>query len=270
MSDSQSDSREPRQKRRFVRDYLEGLATAADGFRFLCRYPSLWQYGVWPILVNILVAFASLMATLQVGRVSWISFTASLPNAWWAPLLEWAGLIAIILMSISVGLICLVLLQSVFCAYFFGQLAWKVEIFLGARKEDLHEVPVLSQVFDALRATLKLIIINLMLLVLHLIPGIGSIAAMVLGAYMDALILGAEFLGYPLELRGIRWIPRQQFAKTWLPSTLGIGTIVTGLMLIPIVGALFQTTTIVGAVLLHRRIAGLPDTPPATELQPEA
>ena len=77
---------------------------------------------------------------------------------------------------------------------------------------------------------------------------------------MDAYILGAEFLGYPLELRGQRWRDRQAFAKQWVGATVGLGIVVTGLMLIPIVGAVFQTTAVVGAVLLHRKLTGLPFT----------
>lgn len=60
-------------------DYVEGISAAADGFRFLCRYPSLWQYGVWAVLTNIAVAFASLLITFQVGTTSWRSFSAELP-----------------------------------------------------------------------------------------------------------------------------------------------------------------------------------------------
>ena len=260
----------PREQKRFLRDYLEGLSTAADGFRFLCRYPSLWQYGVWPVLINVLVAFASLLITFLVGRTAWTSFAASLPVAWWAPLVEWAGFIGILLLALAAGLICYLLLQSVFCAWFFSRLAYRVELFLGADRSDLSEVPIVAQITDALRAAIKLLIVNVLLLFLHLLPGIGSIAAIAIGLYMNALILGSEFLGYPQELRGVRWIPRQEFAKTWLPSTLGLGTVVSGLMLIPIVGAMFQTMAIVGAVLLHRRILGLPQTPPDPDASQES
>ncbi|MDA1163697.1 MAG: EI24 domain-containing protein [Planctomycetota bacterium] len=259
-----SEELKPRGKPQFFRDYCEGIATAADGFRFLCRYPSLWQYGVWPVLINIAVAFASLLITFYVGTTAWKSFTPELPVAWWAPIIEWIGLIAILALAISVGLISCLLLQSVFCAWAFSKLAYRVELFLGASADDLVDIAISAQIIDAIRACLKLLLINVALLFLNFIPVAGSIAALAIGYYMNALILGSEFLGYPQELRGVRWVRRHEFAKTWLPSTLGLGTIVAGLMLIPIVGALFQTTALVGAVLLHRRISGLPDSPPCS------
>ena len=94
-----ADDLQPRQRPRLLADYVEGISTAADGFRFLCRYPSLWQYGVWAVLTNIAVAFTSLLITFQVGTVSWKSFAAELPITWWAPIVEWIGFIAILLMA---------------------------------------------------------------------------------------------------------------------------------------------------------------------------
>lgn len=246
-------------------DYVEGVSTAADGFRFLCRYPSLWQYGVWALLTNIAVAFTSLLITFWVGTTVWQSFVTELPIAWWASIVEWIGFVAILMLAFGVGLICYILLQSIFCAWFFSKLAYQVELFLGARSDELSEISYTGQIIDALRAAAKLLLVDIGILFLNIIPFIGTVAAFVIGAYMHAWIMGAEFLGYPQELRGIRWKDRQLFAKTWLPSTLGLGTIVAGLMLIPIVGAMFQTTAVVGAVLLNRRINGLPDSPTNSE-----
>lgn len=264
-----TDASTPRERPRFIRDYVEGIAAAADGFRFLCRYPSLWQYGVSAVLINMIVAFASLLITFWIGTTSRNSFVAELPIAWWAPILKWMGLFAALILALGVGVVCYLLLQSIFCVWAFSMLAYRVELFLGAEPQELCEISYTGQIMDALRAVAKLLLINVGLLCLNILPLVGTVAAMVIGYYMHAVILGAEFLGYPQELRGIRWTDRQKFAKRWRPTTLGLGTIVAGLMLIPIVGALFQTTAVVGAVLLNRRINGLPDRPADFESTPE-
>lgn len=256
-----TDTLTPRERPRFIRDYIEGISAAADGFRFLCQHPSLWQYGVSAVLINVIVAFASLLITFWIGTSAWNSFAAELPIAWWASILEWMGLFAVLILALGVGVACYLLLQSVFCVWAFSLLAYRVELFLGAEPQELCEISYSGQIIDALRAVAKLLLINVGLLCLNILPVIGTIAAMIIGYYMHAVILGAEFLGYPQELRGIRWTNRQRFAKQWRPTTLGLGTVVAGLMLIPIVGALFQTTAVVGAVLLNRRITGLPDQP---------
>lgn len=244
----------------FARNFRSGLAAPVDGFTFLNNHPALWQFGVWPVLVNIVVTFVVWLSSFYVGWMLWDSYQASLPIAWWADIVKWIGLVSIVLLTLALGFIAYVLLLGVICAWFFSKLAYHVELALGARPEELAEIPIAAQVTDSLRAVLKLVVINVLLLFLHLIPVVGSIAAVVIGLYMDSLILGAEFIGYPLELRGRRWQERQAFAKQWTGATVGLGIVVTGLMLIPIVGAVFQTTAVVGAVLLHRQLTGLPVT----------
>ncbi len=251
----------------FVKHFRSGISASVDGFAFLNNHPALWRYGVWPILVNIVVTFVVWLSAFYVGWMVWDSYQTALPIAWWAGLVKWTGLVCIVLLTLALGFVTYLLLLGVICAWFFSKLAYHVELALGSRPEDLAEIPVFGQVTDTLRAISKLLLINGMVLFLHLIPVVGSIAAVVIGLYMDAYILGAEFIGYPLELRGQRWRDRQAFARQWIGATVGLGIVITGLMLIPIVGAVFQTTAVVGAVLLHRELTGLPTTVASDDTQ---
>lgn len=247
--------------------YLHGLTTSFTGFAFLCRAPALWRYGLLPVLVNMIVALAAWVLTFLLARYAWNSFTDTLSDSWWAPIIEWTVLICLIVVSMGVGFVAYLVLQGIFCSWFFSKLAFHVELHLGARPEDLSDIPLLSQITDSSRSSLKLVLITAALFLLNFMPIVGSVIAIGIGLPVDAYILGSEFLGYPLELRGIRWKQRQQFARSQLASTLGLGTVVAGLMLIPIIGAVFQTTSVVGAVLLHRRLVGLPVTVPDTTSQ---
>lgn len=256
---------------RLTRGFSDGCRASVDGFFFLCRHPSLWAHGVWPVLLNIVVAFAVWIGAFSLGRslVGWA--TEGLGDGWWDQIQWWMWFVGMTLLTLGIAFVSYLVLMSVFCSYFFSKLAKNVELHLGATEEELTEVSTLASIVDALRASLKLVLINLVLLVLHLVPGVGSIAAVSIGLYIDAFILGSEFLSFPLELRGKRWLERQEFAKTWRGATLGIGAVVLGLMLIPVVGAVFQTTAVVGSVLVHRRLTGLPtDVPTPEELAASA
>jgi len=237
----------------------------------MCRHPSLWAYGVWPVVLNVIVAMVVWLGAFLLGQwlVGWA--TEELGDGLWDQIKWWIYFTGMLLLTLAVGFISYLVLMSVFCGFAFSKLARNVELHLGAKEEDLAEVSTWGGVVDALRASLKLVVVNVLLLVLHVVPGVGSLAAVSLGLYVDAFILGSEFLGFPLELRGKRWLERQEFAKTWRGATLGIGLVVTGLLLIPVVGAVFQTTSVVGAVLVHRRLTGLPtDVPTEEELAGEA
>jgi CysZ protein len=241
-----------------IRGFIAGLSGATEGFLFLCRYPGLWRYGIWPVLVNIVVALVVWLGAFQIGRMFWQSMVSTFPDTWWAPIIEWGVFVGLIVLTLGLGVIGYIVLQGVFCGYFFSLLARHVEMSLGVAPGELKDVRVPGQITDALRAAFKLIVVNVFLLLLQILPVVGAVAALIIGGYLNAYILGSEFLGYPMELRGIRWIDRQRYAKRQLAHTLGLGSIVSILILIPVVGALLQATSVVGAVLIHRRLAGLP------------
>lgn len=248
--------------------YVRGIAGSFEGLRFLCSRPTLWRYAVWPILINIAVSLASLFVAYQAGSHFWQSYADSLPIAWWATIVKWCLFLVVLVVALTIAFVAYLLLQSVFCAWFFSQLARQVDLFLGTRPDELTDPPMVAQISDALRASFKLVIVNVFVLLLNVIPVVGSIAALVIGLYIDAFILGSEFFGYPLELRGIRWRDRQRIAKAHLGTTLGLGTVVSLLFLIPILGPAIQATSVVGAVLLFRRINGLPTTRAEAGLEP--
>lgn len=250
---------------RLTRGFSYGIRASIDGFFFMCRHPSLWAYGVWPVVLNVIVAIVVWLGAFRMGQwlLDWA--TQWLGDGLWGQIGWWICFVGVLLLALGIGFIAYLVLMSVFCGYSFSKLARKVELHLGAKEEDLVEVSTWSGIVDALRASLKLVVVNVLLLALHIVPGIGSLAAVSLGLYVDAFILGSEFLGIPMELRGKRWLERQEFAKTWRGATVGIGLVVTGLMLIPVVGAVFQTMAVVGAVLVHRRLTGLPTNVPTEE-----
>ena len=247
---------------RLTRGLVDGLRSGIDGFAFMCRHPSLWSHGVKPVLLNILVAVAVLLGAIFFGQwlVNWA--TDGLGDGLWDRVKWWSYLFAMVFLTLGLAFISYLILMSAICSTSFSKLAREVEFKLGAKEDDLAEISTIGGIVDSLRAMIKLVTINLLLLLLNVIPGIGSLAAFTIGLYIDSYILGSEFLGIPLELRGKRWPERQEFARTWRGATLGIGANVTGLMFIPIVGAVFQTTTVVGAVLIHRRLKGLPTEVP--------
>lgn len=244
----------------FATGYARGLAASFAGLRFLCGRPTLWRFALWPILVNITVSLAALFLAYEVFGHLWQSYADSLPVGVIATVKKWAAFLTALIACLCTAFVVYVLLQGVFCAWFFSHLARQVELFLGTSDHELTEPPIIAQISDALRAALKLVIINALVLLLNVIPGIGSVAALAIGLYADSFILGSEFFSYPLELRGIRWRERQRFARTHLGLTLGLGTVVSFLILIPVLGPAVQATSVVGSVLAYRRLRGLPVT----------
>ncbi len=232
-----------------IDSYLAGLATPFRGWNFMQRHLKLWAYAWQPVLISALLAVIVGVLAIWGGLNAVASLQPTEDSAWWSKALAITAQLGVVLVAIATALTLYIVLQGIFAAIFFSILARQTELLLGTDPQSLRDPPLMAQVRDALRAGLKLMIANILVLALNVIPVVGSVSAIVIGGYVDAYVLGAEFIGYPLELRGVRWLQRQQFAKRNLGMTLGLGTVVSLFVFVPVIGAVLQATAVVGSVL---------------------
>jgi len=230
---------------------MTGMQAPLRGGRFMLRHWQLWAYAWQPVLLTIAITIIVGSLAIWGGMNAVSSLQPAGDASLWTKSLAIAAQVGVVILATATALTLYIVLQGAFCAVFFSVLARQTEILLGTEPTSLRDPPLSAQVIDALRAGLKLMIANILLLALNIIPAIGSALAITLGAYVDAYVLGGEFIGYPLELRGQRWLQRQQYAKQHLSATLGLGSVVSLMMFVPILGAVLQATAVVGSVLLY-------------------
>src|SRR6185436_8379966 len=179
-------------------------------------------------------------------------------GGWWQRGLEVLVMMALFAVIVGLALAVWLLLQSILCGYFYGKLARQVELQLGLPPEQIKEVSFGREVVDGVRDVSVLLAVNSALLLLNIVPVVGSVAAVGGSLYFDSWVLGLDYFEYPLGLRGkTRWEMRQ-FCKAHRPQTLGLGAAVLLLALLPVISAVFLTTAATGAVLLHRRLSAAP------------
>jgi CysZ protein len=239
-----------------TQDFTKGLTAPLAGFRYMRANPGLWRYAVAPILLNLLVT--SLVLALLIASALYFAyrihpwFTQRYHGSAWGLTLEFAAVVATILVAMTLAFVTWVLLNNILTGHFNAKLARAVEIQLGMPESEMREVSLRYQVADALRDLSRLTLINVGLLALNIIPVIGSILAVVLGIYFDGFVFGFDYLDLPMELRGMRRMDKLARAKSFRAQTIGLGTSVFLLNFIPIVGSVFLGTAATGAVLLHR------------------
>lgn len=249
-----------------MRNYLIGLTLPFRGCSFMSRHWSLWTYAWQPVVLTLLIAFVVGVLGIWGGMTLVSSLQPEADAGWSQKLLAIGTQVGVVILAIATSVTLYIVLQGIFCAIFFSLLARQTEYLLGTSADSMTDPPLIAQTQDALRAGLKILIANILLVVLNVIPFVGSAAALALGAYIDTLVLGSEFIGYPLELRGVRWLQRQQYAKQHLGETLGLGTTVTLVMFVPVIGAVLQATAVVGSVLLYHDLH--PTNQPAIDGSP--
>jgi CysZ protein len=226
----------------------------------MCRHRELWKYGIAPIVLNVLITGLVLVVLMvTVGfAIDWLHPKFS-PEWYWRALEIVCG-IALAALAVLGAFVSWLLLQAVLCGFFYGKLAAQVELKLGMSPEEIRDVTLKAQIIDAVRDISLLLSVNIGLLVLHIVPVIGSLVATVASTYFNLLILGGDFVAFPLDLRGMRRAEKRAFIKRFRFHTLGLGAAVILLLLIPVVGAVLLTTAVTGSVLLHRRQQALAAT----------
>jgi uncharacterized protein involved in cysteine biosynthesis len=179
-----------------------GLTAPWRGFVYMCRHPALWRYGVIPVLLNLLINIVLLLALVGATIACTAWFHARFQEYEYGLAWEILTVAGLIILALGVTLATWKLLEGIFCGHYYGKLAAAVEVQLGLSPDKIHAIPFRAQLVDAVRGFVLLVTINLGCLALNCIPVVGSIAGLVVALYCDALILGRNYLDFPLALRG--------------------------------------------------------------------
>jgi CysZ protein len=242
-----------------------GFAAPWQGFLYLWKHPALWLYGIVPVLLNLLITALVLAILVGAAMAFMVYLHPQFPEGGWGLFLEIVTALALLVAAGTLAFVVWLLLLGILVGHSLGRLAKRVELQLGTPPDQLRDIPWMYQVVDSFRDVAMLIAINGGTLLLHLIPGLGSVLAVLVSLYFDSLLFGAEVFDYPLMLRGMRRDEKWAFLKRHRPYTLGLGFATLLVALIPLVGPIFMTTAAVGAVLLYHELepsVTLPDREP--------
>jgi len=83
---------------------------------------------------------------------------------------------------------------------------------------------------------------------------LGSLLGLCGSLYFDCYLLGRDYLGFPMSLRGMRREEQRAFSARHRWHTLGLGASVLLFTLVPVLGSILLTTAAAGAVLLNRQL----------------
>ena len=223
------------------------------GFSYMARHPRLWRHAIVPILLNLLIT--GVVVLLLIGGVAWFARTVHprFPAGAWGALLEVAAIAAAVAVAALLAAGTWFVLNGILCGHFYTKLAREVELQLGTPAGRLRDVPFAYQVADTLRDTAALLAINVGLLALNVVPLIGSVVGLALTLYLDAFIFGRDYLDFPMSLRGMRRVDKLAACRAHRAETVGLGTGVFLLNLVPLVGSVGLATAAAGSVLTYKK-----------------
>ncbi len=236
------------------------VAGATYPFRSLAvfrRTPRLWGYVAIPILVNFVVGVALYAGLLFFGLESveglivnlshWLdALIAKLPA--WLSFLEYLiiGVGFLLRLLLIVGL--LLVIGFLFVQFgvllgspWYGKLSEQLEE-LRTGQLQVVEVGMVQDISRALLYELKKLVlamgVGLPLLLLNLVPGIGTVIATVGGVTLAATIICLDFLDASLERRRLPFREKLGIVFRSLPASASFSLVCLGLVSIPLLNLL--------------------------------
>ena len=236
------------------------LAGATYPFRALAvfrRKPYLWRYTIIPILLNFVLGICLYGGLLFFGWQAVQNLTISLSN-WLDNLIvnlpAWLGVLEYLIIGLGfllrLLLVVVLLLLSGFLltqfgvllgAPWYGQLSEQLEEICTGQLHSI-EVGIVRDLWRAVLFELKKLVLTAIagvpLLLLNLVPGIGTIASTIGGLTLTATIVCLDFLDAPLERRRLRFREKLAIVFRSLPASASFSLVCLGLISIPFLNLL--------------------------------
>ncbi len=248
-----------------AKQFAIGAGHIVLGFRYLLQYPRLFPYALLPMLVQVavLVVLLSLFGSHFGGFFHWLSgwvqvWHVAQPDTIWLKALNFllwgltelfrvlvfmVGLIFISIVGFLIGMVLTSPLNDL--------LSEKTEATVRTPQSipfSLHYLWRLLQ-GEFLKSAV-LILIPLVLLILNLIPVIGTIVYIVLSSAFGMWAMGIAYIDYPVSRAQPGFRGRFQFYRQHFSAISGFGVI----FFIPFFNFVFSSPLVIGSTLLYMRL----------------
>jgi CysZ protein len=241
-----------RRRAALLSTFFSALAYPFRGVGYFLGRPGLWKYFAAAFAINVVLfgVLTWLFVHYRTDLVDWI-----LPARWWGWVRTGLGWLITAAVAIA-GLFLFTIIGNILASPFLDAMTERILRDLGEPLPPPRG-PWRALLRGLVNQLLKLLIfgaVQIALLFLHLIPGIGSVLHAVLSSFAGVVFLGFEYLDYPLDARGLSVPGRFAWLARHLESSLGFGAVLFPVLLIPFVGYVLLPLSVAGACLLAHRI----------------
>lgn len=240
-----------------------GAAYPLEGLKFINAH-GLWRVSLWIMLLNVVV-FAALVAIamalvkpLLLSLGAYLTTTFAVQSAFAAEMitiLTWIAWAIIILAVVGLSGVSLVLVGQALASPFLDALSENVEELAdGTPEAPLSAARITRAVLvglsDLVWGTLTTISVYVPLVLLGLIPVIGTLPATIASYVFGALLAAHEFMGLPLTRRFVSYRVRWRIVRENSALMLGFGAVTVTMLVVPLAGFFMLPIATVGGTLL--------------------
>ena len=239
--------------------FFAGIGYLVRGLGMYRRHPGLMLLGLVPAFLSFIALVAAFVAMLFfIDDV--VDLITPYMESWPGLLREGARLIAMITIGIVWVLLSVlgyVTLTLIIGQPFYEAISKRVEDHLGGVPGEINvsfwrSLP--RTIGDSLRLAWRSALVAVCLFLIQLIPLVGNVSAIVIGAFFGGWVIALEVTSVPFERRGQYFRHRREALRRHRMLTLGFGAPTFLCFLIPLGAVVFMPAAVAGATLLARRI----------------
>ena len=241
-----------------IPEFFAGVATLGRGFSYWRRLPGTMALGLIPaaiVFAGLIVLIVVLVTYLDPITIFLTSFAAD-----WDPtgrtLLRAGFGLALVVGLVVLYAFAFTALTLLIGDWFYARIWRVVETDLGEFVPRRPEPGFWRSTLDAARLVVRAIFTGLLLAVIGLIPGIGTVTAIVLGVFLSGRLVALELTTRPLEARGMTRAERRASLRSHSPRVLGFGVAVHLCFFVPGGAILVMPAAVAGATLLAKHVLG--------------
>ncbi len=256
--------------------FWRGLTYPFKGARFVyLQHPETARFWIWPIVITIIALGFVFWGSwaLHDDLASWI-WTPPASPPWWLGCLYWGYeailALVLVLLALVLGTLVLIVLSNVFSAPFKDLLSEEVErLAIGRAGPPFSLKRMLLELVRTIKIELaKLalyLVVMIPLLLVNLIPAVGSVIYSVVGFLFTAIYFAVDYVDWPASRRDRGLGYRAGMVRRHFWPMFGFGTGVWLFLFIPLVNLLFMPAAVAGGTLLFLDLEGdgQPAAPPA-------
>lgn len=238
--------------------FARALALPFRAAAFLAARRTLWLLAAVPALINVILFVIAAVLVLTYADTVVALLWAQPPNggagADMLVVLRYLLYAAVVVFGLTAAYVVTLLLSGIVASPFNDALSVRVERLLLDRHTPSPEGSFVGEavrsVFSTAAVTLLYAILMGPVLLLNLLPGVGSLAAVVLGAGLSAFFLALEFTDITLARRRYTLREKVHLLRTHPGLATGFGLSTSLLLWIPLLNALCVPIAVVGGTAL--------------------
>lgn len=237
-----------------LESFGHGMGAPWRGLRLIAANRPLWPLAAAPALITggLLIGAFFLAITSAAPATRWLAPGLA---RWWILFLLARSAMLLLLLLLFGALS--MMLSALLCLPIHDALSQRVEVLRDALPAPLsfREALPISIAHSVLGFALWSAC-EVALMPLQLIPGIGSILELILGFGVTAFFLGHQLVDGPMSRRSLSFSAKMEWLKAHLASVLGLGSMGTLMIAVPLLNAIGLPIAIAGGTLLFLDLEG--------------